>query len=140
MVASTIMTAPSTINPKSIAPKLIRLPDTPNRFMSEKAKSRASGITEATISPALKLPSKSSKTKMTIKAPSIRFLLTVPMALSTSLDRSKKGSKVTPSGNVSLISSIFDLTLSITSAEFSPFSIITIALTTSPSPFLVVDP
>ena len=38
------------------------------------------GITEATTSPARRLPKRSTKINITIKAPSIRFLETVPMA------------------------------------------------------------
>ena len=64
------------------------------------AKSIANGITEATKSPALKFPKNKTKTKITISAPSIRFFSTVPMALFTILVRSKKGSIITPFGNV----------------------------------------
>ena len=50
--ASTMMTAPSTISPKSIAPRLIRFPLTPKSFIMPNANSMDSGITEATTSPA----------------------------------------------------------------------------------------
>ena len=50
--ASTMMTAPSTIIPKSMAPKLIRFPLTPNTLIMPKANSMAKGMTEATTSPA----------------------------------------------------------------------------------------
>ena len=88
-IASTIITAPSTINPKSIAPKLIRLADIPNKFIIETANSIARGMTEATINPALQLPSRRTNIKMTIKPPSIRFFLTVPIAVFTSLSLTK---------------------------------------------------
>ncbi|MNS45849.1 hypothetical protein D3C72_783270 [compost metagenome] len=100
MVASTIITAPSTINPKSIAPKLMRLPDTPKKFISVMAKSIARGITEATTKPARRFPNNNTKTKMTISAPSARFFETVFIALSTNLVRSKNGSISNPSGSV----------------------------------------
>ena len=84
-----IITAPSTIKPKSSAPKLIKFPSTPNKFIRQMANSNANGITEATIKPALKLPSSKTKTKITIKAPSNKFFETVPIALSTNFVRSK---------------------------------------------------
>ena len=95
-----MMTAPSTINPKSNAPKLIRLPLTPKIFIIIMAKNIANGITDATNKPARKFPKKSTRIKMTIKAPSMRFLVTVPIALFTILVLSKNGSIITPSGNV----------------------------------------
>ena len=138
--ASTIITAPSTIRPKSIAPKLIRFPDTPNSRIIPSANNIASGITEATTKPPLKLPKKRIRINMTIKAPSARFLTTVEIALSTNFFLSKNGSIVTPSGNVVLICSIFSFTLFITADEFAPFSIITIPVTTSPSALRVAAP
>ena len=74
IIASTIITAPSTINPKSIAPKLIKLPLTPKSFIIEMANNKANGITEATTKPALQLPNNNTKMKITIKAPSIRLV------------------------------------------------------------------
>ena len=100
MTASTIITAPSTIKPKSNAPKLIKFPLTPNKFIIIIAKSIANGITEATRSPALKFPKNKTNTKITIKAPSIKFFSTVPIALLTILVRSKNGSIMTPFGKV----------------------------------------
>ena len=95
------MTAPSTRSPKSNAPKLIKLPLTPNKCIKIKANNIASGITDATTKPALKFPKNKIKTKITINAPSNKFLETVPIALSTIFVRSKKGSITTPSGIVS---------------------------------------
>ena len=135
-----IITAPSTIKPKSSAPKLIRLPSTPNKFIRQIANNNANGITEATINPALRFPSNKTKTKITINAPSNKFLDTVPMALSTNFVLSKNGSTVIPSGNVFSICAILVFTLPITFEELAPFSISTIPPTTSPSLFLVIAP
>ena len=89
MVASTTITAPSTMSPKSIAPRLIRLALTPNTCIMPRAKSKARGMAEATMSPARKLPRNKTSTKITIKAPSIRFFSTVLMALPTRSVRSR---------------------------------------------------
>lgn len=53
---STITMEPSTTIPKSIAPRLIRLAVTPKIRIRMNANSIASGMTEATISPARMLP------------------------------------------------------------------------------------
>ena len=79
-VASTIITAPSTIKPKSIAPKLIRLALTPNTFIKPKANNIDKGMAEATINPARRFPRNKTNTNITIKAPSIRFFSTVEIA------------------------------------------------------------
>ena len=57
------------INPKSKAPKLIKFPETPNKFIIAIANNMANGITEATNKPARMFPKKKTKTKSTIKAP-----------------------------------------------------------------------
>ena len=88
-VASTMITAPSTISPKSIAPKLIRLALTPKIFIIPNANSIDNGMAEATINPALRFPRNSTKTKITINAPSIKFFSTVLIALPTKSVRSK---------------------------------------------------
>ena len=132
--ASTIITAPSTISPKSNAPKLIKLPLTPNKFIRITAINIAIGITEATIKPALILPKKNIKTNNTINAPSIKLVPTVFIELFTILVRSKNGSSTTPSGNVFLICSIRSLIFWITILLFAPFNIITTAPDTSPFP------
>ena len=64
------------------------------------------GITEATIKPARKFPKKRTKMNITINAPSIKFLLTVWIALSTIFVRSKNASMTTPLGSVFWISAI----------------------------------
>ena len=63
------------------------------------AKSIESGITDATINPALKLPKNRIKIKITIKAPSTRFLETVLIARPTKSERLRNGSIFTPLGN-----------------------------------------
>ncbi len=72
-----MITEPSAISPKSSAPRLMRLPLTSSSTMPVTAISIASGITEAAISAARRLPSSTSSTITTSAAPSRRFLLTV---------------------------------------------------------------
>ncbi|MNQ91623.1 hypothetical protein D3C85_1070130 [compost metagenome] len=131
-IASTTITEPSTIKPKSIAPSDIKLPPTPNLFIKIIANSIESGITDDTIKPARRLPRKNTSTKITISAPSIKLVSTVLMALSTILVRSRKGSITTPSGSISCILAILSFTRFTTTDEFSPLSIITTAPATSP--------
>ena len=83
-----MMTAPSTISPKSMAPRLIKLPDSPSALMTVTANNKASGMVVATTMPARKSPSKSSKMAITNSAPSSRFLTTVRTVRSTSTERS----------------------------------------------------
>ena len=85
---STTITAPSTIKPKSIAPKLIRLPDTRLPTMPVTANNILSGITIAVISAPVTLPNNSSKITITSTAPSNRLVFTVAMVLSTRVVRS----------------------------------------------------
>ena len=80
---STITTAPSTIIPKSKAPKLIRLALIFCSAMPVKVNNIDSGITHAVIRAALKLPRKINRITITRMAPSTRFLATVLIALST---------------------------------------------------------
>ena len=139
-MASTIIMAPSTINPKSIAPRLIRFPLTPKRRIMERANNNDNGITEATTNPARQFPNNKTKTKTTIKAPSSRFFSTVLIVRSTNMERSRKEVTATPSGSDFLICSIFSFTSATTAPPFSPLSIITIPDTSSPSPSLVTAP
>ncbi len=67
------MTEPSTINPKSMAPKLIKFAETLKIFIKLKVNNKARGMVEATIKPARKLPNNTTRIKMTIKLPSIKF-------------------------------------------------------------------
>ena len=68
-----MMTAPSTMMPKSMAPRLIRLAHTPVRRIRIKAKSRDSGMSEAVMMPPRMLPKSSTSTKTTMSAPSMRL-------------------------------------------------------------------
>ena len=94
-----MMTAESTIIPKSMAPNDIRLPSMPKVFIMPKAKSILSGMTLATTSPARQLPRKMTSTKITMSPPSMRLRAMVPSTLSTRLVRSINGSMTTPSGS-----------------------------------------
>ena len=83
-----MITAPSTIRPKSSAPRLIRLPDTRLWTMPVIVSSIENGIIAAVISAARMLPSSRKSTKITSSAPSTRFFSTVAMARSTNSVRS----------------------------------------------------
>ena len=86
-----MITAPSTIRPKSSAPRLIRFPETPPRTIPVTVISMESGITAAVISAARMLPSNRNNTAMTSSAPSMRLVRTVAMVRSTRLVRSYTG-------------------------------------------------
>ena len=86
---STIITAPSIIIPKSIAPKLIKLASILKIFINEMANNKQSGITEATTNPERQFPNKRTTTKITIKHPKIKFSATVKVVFPTSSLRSK---------------------------------------------------
>ena len=73
MQFSTMITELSTINPKSIAPRLIRLAVIPVRDIMFAANSIDRGIAIATTIPARKLPSMTNSTMMTRVPPSRRF-------------------------------------------------------------------
>ena len=77
MKFSIITTAPSTIRPKSIAPRLIRFAETPKSRIPKKATSMESGMTEATISDARTSRRKKKSTAITRSEPSRRFFVTV---------------------------------------------------------------
>jgi len=74
---SIITTDPSTISPKSMAPRLIRFPESPAWTMPVKANNIDSGMADATMSPPRTLPSSKSSTATTRTPPSIKFLRTV---------------------------------------------------------------
>ena len=99
-VNSTMITAPSMMIPKSIAPRLIRFADKPKMYIMLMPNSRLIGITDATISPDRRLPSSNTTTKITIRAPRVRFSTTVAVVLPISSDRSRNGLMYTPSGKV----------------------------------------
>ena len=83
-----MITAPSTINPKSSAPKLIRLPETRDSTMPVIVINMESGITAAVSNAARQLPNSKNRITITNSAPSTRLVLTVSMVLSTSEVRS----------------------------------------------------
>ena len=83
-VPSTIITAPSTMMPKSIAPKLIRLAPTPKMRMRMNANRSDNGMTDAVTSPPRRLPSNTTSTKKTMSAPSVRLLAIVDVVRSMS--------------------------------------------------------
>ena len=138
--ASTMITAESTIMPKSIAPSDMRLPSMPNAFIMPKAKSMLSGMTDATTSPARQLPRNSTSTNMTMSPPSMRLRAIVPSTLPTRSVRSMNGSMTTPSGSERCICAMRSFTLRLTSWKFSPLSMMAMPATTSPSPLRVTAP
>ena len=75
MQFSTMMTAPSTMMPKSSAPRLMRFALTLLVTMPVMVKSIDSGMIAAAISAARKFPSKAKRTTITSTAPSRRLLL-----------------------------------------------------------------
>ena len=77
MQFSIMITELSTIRPKSIAPRLIRLAVMPVASMMFLANSIDSGMASATIRPARQLPSRRSRTRMTRMPPSSRLWTTV---------------------------------------------------------------
>ena len=140
MVASTMMTAPSTIRPKSIAPRLIKLADIPKTFIMPRANSIDNGMADATISPARKFPRNRTNTKITMSAPSIRFFSTVEIARFTRSVRSRNGSIVTSAGSDFCIVGSFSFIRLTTSALLAPLSIIIKPPTASFSPLYVSAP
>ena len=87
MMFSTITTAPSTMIPKSMAPRLSRFALIRPCTMPEVARSIESGITSATMSAPARLPSSSSRSAITSAAPVTRFVRTVSSVAFTSLPR-----------------------------------------------------
>ncbi len=117
---STMITELSTIRPKSIAPRLIRLAVTAVADIKLAANSMESGIASVTKRPARKLPSVKSSTAITNSPPSQRFVSTVVRVRPMSEARSYRISTLTPSGSVVRISSSRALARFTTSREFSP--------------------
>ena len=139
-INSTMITAPSIMIPKSIAPKLIRLASTSKRYIMERANSSDKGITEAMTNPERRLPRIRTTAKMTIRKPRSRFSVTVEVVLAMSSLRSRKALILMPSGRVGSISATLFLTASITCLEFASLSIMTCPSTFSPSPLPVIAP
>ena len=123
-----------------MAPKLIKFASTSKRDIIKIAKSKLSGITEATTKPERKLPNSRTTTKITIRQPKVKFSVTVKVVLFISSLLSRKALICTPSGNVFEIVETRSLTASITFLEFASLSIITCPKTFSPSPLAVIAP
>ena len=123
-----------------MAPNDIKFAETPNNRIIAKEKSKHKGMTEATTKPARRFPKSKTNTKTTINPPSIKFFLTVPIALSISLLRSINDSIFTPSGNDFWISSTRFFTSTTTLLADSPFNKSTIPPTDSPSPLRLMAP
>ncbi|MNT44431.1 hypothetical protein D3C72_1809570 [compost metagenome] len=83
MAFSTMTTEPSTIRPKSMAPRLMRLAERPSQFMPMKAKSMERGMVAATSKAALTFRRKMKRTATTSNPPSRRLVSTVRMVLWT---------------------------------------------------------
>ena len=102
---STMITELSTIRPKSIAPRLIRLAVMPVADIRLVANSIERGIASVTSSPARTLPSMTSRITITNTPPSVRLVSTV---FSVRPMRAEPGRKplpsLTPSGSVAWIS------------------------------------
>ena len=85
---STITIVASTMIPKSRAPMLSRLSDTPEAYMHTSAKSSDSGMTRAVSSAARSESRRSSSAPTTIRKPSSSTRQTVRSVLLTRLVRS----------------------------------------------------
>ena len=83
-----ITQAPSTIIPKSIAPKERRFAGMPISFIRIKANNKENGMVKATTNADRKFPRKSTNTMMTIETPSNKVCETVSRVLSTNDVRS----------------------------------------------------
>ena len=85
---STITMVASTMMPKSMAPMLSRLSETPDRRMQTKANSSESGMTSAVSSAARRLSRNTSSTVTTTTNPSSSTRVTVWSVLATRVVRS----------------------------------------------------
>ena len=85
---STTITAPSTMMPKSIAPRLSRLAGMPTSVSPRKVASSDSGITAATMAAARRFCKNKNSTSITSSAPSVRLANTVCRVLLISHERS----------------------------------------------------
>ena len=86
MQFSVTTTEPSTMVPKSMAPRLMRFTDIPNRSIPTKPNRRESGIVKATTSAARQSPRKMSRMTTTRTAASSRFFRTVEVVASITSD------------------------------------------------------
>ena len=117
--------------PKSIAPRLIRLAETPNTRIRMKAKSNDSGMTDAVIRPPRTLPNSNTNTNITINAPSVKLRAIVLVVRSIRLLRSRKGLICISFGRLFCTSFMRSFTAATTLAELAPFSISIIPPTAS---------
>ena len=131
MQFSTITIAPSTMMPKSRAPRLNRFPLTPRSTIPVIANSIESGIAHAVMMAARTLPRNRKRIAMTSSAPSSRLCCTVSIVASTSVVRSYTVFATTPAGSVRLTSSMRAATRRETVRLFSPISMKTVPSTTS---------
>ena len=122
-MVSSITMAPSTIIPKSIAPKESKLAGIWVKCMSINAINKDNGIVMATRSAPRQLPRKMMRTKITRIIPSKRVLETVCSVLSTKLVLSSTTCIFTPSGRIfSFSSSTVAFTPAKTAEGFSFFN------------------
>ena len=125
------MMAPSTIRPKSNAPKLIKLPLMPSFTIPVLISKTVSGMTSAVISAARTFPSIRKSTTMTSSAPSPKFFATVDTVASTNLLRFNTVCASMPGGKLRRISMSLLSTAMATVREFSPIRIKAVPMTTS---------
>ncbi|MNK70526.1 hypothetical protein D3C87_899500 [compost metagenome] len=104
-MVSSITMAPSTIIPKSIAPKDNRLAGISVKCINIKAINNESGMVMATNRAPRQLPRKRISTRMTSTIPSSSVLDTVCRVLSTRLVRSRTTCILTSFGRILLLSS-----------------------------------
>jgi hypothetical protein len=117
-----MMTAPSTMRPKSMAPRLIRLPLVRVCTMPIAVSSIDSGIASAVMIAARKFPSMTNRTTTTSSAPSARLRSTVRIVASTSIRRSSTVFARTSGGRVRATSCILRSTAAATVRLFAPTS------------------
>ena len=134
-----MITAPSTISPKSIAPSDIKLPLTLPCTMAVAVMSMESGMASAQMKAARTFPSRNSSTTITRIAPSARFFCTVAMVASTSFVRFSTVFARTSCGSERCTVCIFASTSAATVRLFAPSSMMAVETTTS-WPFSLADP
>jgi hypothetical protein len=138
-VFSTMMIAPSTIRPKSSAPRLIRFAGTPSAFIPVAAISSDSGITSVAMNAARTLPSRKNSVAITSNAPIAKFSATVVIVAFTSCERSSSTSATIPGGRLSLTSRNRSRTAVATVRLFPPASISAVPMAIS-RPSLLAAP
>ncbi|CUS43731.1 Predicted cell-wall-anchored protein SasA (LPXTG motif) [hydrothermal vent metagenome] len=136
---SMMMTAPSTMSPKSSAPRLIRLPGTPNARMPIAIIRNENGMTSTAMIAARQLPSSRNRAAATSSAPSVRLRSTVETVALTSLARSSTTCTLMPGGRVFATCPSLSPTALATTRLFSPISISAVP-TTASSPFMLAAP